>query len=154
MKRIVIFSLFLIFFGTTCKSEIPAFQAEEQTLISSLLKENQNLIEEMLKDKPNLVWKDFSDTNLKLVNSKHPKLREWGQTIADLLPSSNASLDDSMENISKIQEIISVIKVEVPGQSQYQKFYCPMVDKYWVMTGKEIRNPYAPEMRDCGELLP
>ncbi|MEM7184365.1 MAG: hypothetical protein AAF518_25935 [Spirochaetota bacterium] len=35
----------------------------------------------------------------------------------------------------------------------FHKFHCPMVAKYWVAKGKKIQNPYAPEMRECGELI-
>jgi hypothetical protein len=28
-----------------------------------------------------------------------------------------------------------------------------MVNKYWVSKGEKIENPYAAEMRDCGEIV-
>ena len=28
-----------------------------------------------------------------------------------------------------------------------------MVSKYWIAKGELVENPYAPEMRECGELV-
>jgi len=30
-------------------------------------------------------------------------------------------------------------------------FFCPMVKKFWIGYGKDVRNPYDPKMRECGE---
>jgi len=37
-------------------------------------------------------------------------------------------------------------------RSDTHLFYCPMVKKFWIAYGKEVRNPYDPKMRKCGEL--
>lgn len=39
------------------------------------------------------------------------------------------------------------------GTGVFNRFYCPMVNKTWVSQGTKIQNPYAPEMRDCGDLV-
>lgn len=36
-------------------------------------------------------------------------------------------------------------------RSNTHLFYCPMVKKFWIAYGKEVRNPYDPKMRKCGE---
>ncbi|MCU0824484.1 MAG: hypothetical protein MUF77_07555 [Leptospira sp.] len=154
MKIAVIFLSIFIFFGNSCKKDIPEFSEKDQELVSAYLMENQKIMEEMLKDKPQIRWDQFRELNQKFVVSEHSKIAEWGQKISVLIPKESTNLEESFESISKIQEILSEIRVLVPGQSAFNKFYCPMVDKYWVMKGRQIQNPYAPEMRDCGEIIP
>ncbi len=154
MKITVIFLYIFILLGFSCKKEIPEFSSKEQELVSAFLMENQKIMEEMLKDKPQVRWDQFLELNKKFVASEHSKMSEWGQKISDLIPKESANLEQSFDSISKIQEVFSEMKVLVPGQSAFNKFYCPMVDKYWVMQGRQIQNPYAPEMRDCGEIIP
>lgn len=38
-------------------------------------------------------------------------------------------------------------------QSGVSIFYCPMVKKKWIAKGKEIRNPYLSNMKNCGQIL-
>ncbi|MCW7468918.1 DUF3347 domain-containing protein [Leptospira kanakyensis] len=143
----------LAFFALSCKEAIVPFETAHENLAAKLLSENQILLEEYLKDDPKPNWKTFSESIDALVSNGHPKLKTWAESLRPLVPAAGSDLESSYEKISKIQEILIQIKTEVPNQSQYNRFYCPMVDKSWVMTGKEVKNPYAPEMRDCGELL-
>ncbi|MCW7491330.1 hypothetical protein ND861_01545 [Leptospira sp. 2 VSF19] len=143
----------LAVFALSCKEETVPFTLAHQNVAAKLLSENQILLEEYLKENPKPNWKIFSETLETMVASGHPKLKSWAEGLRPLLPASGSDLESSYEKISKIQEILIQIKTEVPNQSQYNRFYCPMVDKYWLMTGREVKNPYAPEMRDCGELL-
>lgn len=32
-------------------------------------------------------------------------------------------------------------------------FYCPMLKKKWLASGKEIKNPYDSKMKNCGEII-
>lgn len=143
----------LAIFALSCKEEVVPFETAHENLAAKLLAENQILLEEYLKDDPKPNWKTFSEAIDAFVTSGHPKLKAWSETLRPLLPVAGADLESNYEKISKIQEILIQIKTEVPNQSKYNRFYCPMVDKSWLMTGKEVKNPYAPEMRDCGELL-
>ncbi|TGK81668.1 DUF3347 domain-containing protein [Leptospira noumeaensis] len=143
----------LAFFALSCKEAVVPFEPAHENLAAKLLAENQILLEEYLKDDPKPNWKTFSEANTALAANGHPKLKAWSESLGTLIPAAGSDLETSYEKISKIQEILIQIKTEVPNQSRYNRFYCPMVDKSWVMTGKEVKNPYAPEMRDCGELL-
>nr|WP_232227811.1 hypothetical protein [Leptospira wolbachii] len=143
----------LAIFALSCKEEVVPFTPAHENLAAKLLSENQILLEEYLKDNPKPNWKVFSETLDALGASGHPKFKAWAETLHPLLPTDGTDLETSYEKISKIQEILIQIKTEVPNQTKYNRFYCPMVDKFWLMTGREVKNPYAPEMRDCGELI-
>lgn len=146
---LIVFAIFTL----SCKEEVIPFETAHENLAAKLLAENQILLEEYLKEDPKPNWKTFSEVLDTLATSGHPKLKTWTESLRPLLPTTGSDLESSYEKISKIQEILIQIKTEVPNQSQYNRFYCPMVDKSWLMTGREVKNPYAPEMRDCGELL-
>lgn len=143
----------LAILALSCKEEVVPFNNAHENLVAKLLSENQILLEEYLKDDPKPNWKVFSESLDALKAGGHPKLKAWAETLSPLLPPNGTDLETSYEKISKIQEILVQIKTEVPNQSKYNRFYCPMVDKSWLMTGREVKNPYAPEMRDCGELI-
>lgn len=153
MKVFRISLLVFAFFALSCKEAVVPFDPNHEKMVESLLLENQSILEVFLNENPKPDWKDFSNVVQTLITSNHPKLKSWGEAIKVQIPNSETDLDTSYEKISKIQEILIQIKAEVPNQSKYNRFYCPMVDKSWLMTGKEVKNPYAPEMRDCGELM-
>ncbi|TGL74969.1 DUF3347 domain-containing protein [Leptospira jelokensis] len=153
MKVFRISLLVFAFFAISCKEVVVPFDANHEKMVDSLLIKNQAILEVFLNENPKPDWKDFSNAVQSLMTSNHPKLKSWGEAINVQIPTSETDLDTSYEKISKIQEILIQIKAEVPNQSKYNRFYCPMVDKSWLMTGKEVKNPYAPEMRDCGELM-
>lgn len=153
MNAFRILLIVLAFFALSCKEEVVPFETAHENLAAKLLSENQILLEEYLKDNPKPNWKVFSETLATLESSGHPKLKAWAATLRPLIPTNGSDLETSYEKISKIQEILTQVKTEVPNQSKYNRFYCPMVDKFWLMTGREVKNPYAPEMRDCGELV-
>lgn len=143
----------LAIFALSCKEEVVPFETAHENLAAKLLSENQILLEEYLKDNPKPNWKVFSESLDALGASGHPKLKAWADSLRPLIPKTGTDLETSYEKISKIQAILIQIKTEVPNQTKYNRFYCPMVDKFWLMTGREVKNPYAPEMRDCGELV-
>ncbi|MDF3818451.1 hypothetical protein P3G55_00990 [Leptospira sp. 96542] len=144
---------FFLFFTISCKGEIPSFQESHQNLVSNLLAANETLMEELLKDDPKPNWDDLAKAVAPLANSDHPQLKEWGMGIQSKIPKQNLDLEQSFEPLSEIEIILNEMRKLVPNQSDYYQFYCPMVEKYWVMKGRTVKNPYAPEMRDCGDLI-
>ncbi|MCE9499927.1 MAG: hypothetical protein K8R21_05435 [Leptospira sp.] len=61
--------------------------------------------------------------------------------------------EEFMIAYSGFSEILAGLVKKAGFAQQYNRFYCPMVRKTWVAKGEEIQNPYAPEMRDCGDLI-
>ncbi|PJZ70011.1 hypothetical protein CH373_13225 [Leptospira perolatii] len=129
------------------ETEIPIFQA--------ILKENDNVVEALLRSE-NLV----PDTSKLLslidsfaaINGNGQKKALEMKEIIQKIDKSN--LQTSFENLSKFSEILAATMKTNQLSGGHNQFYCPMVRKTWVLSGKKIRNPYAPEMRDCGELIP
>ena len=57
-----------------------------------------------------------------------------------------ADLSDAMITL------VQASKSELPLQRNLYQAYCPMVKKNWLQADETIRNPYAPQMLDCGSI--
>jgi hypothetical protein len=78
-------------------------------------------------------------------------LEEEIRILKDIEPTNQQKL---FEGLSRFSEHLYVsMKTGGVSIDGYNKFYCPMVTKYWISKGEEILNPYDESMRDCGELV-
>ncbi len=154
MKLFISLTLVSIFFLGQCKpAEVP-YSEKDISLVSKLFEANQKLHEGLLLDPPSLSLIEFKSALDSPASSTHPRLLEWKSKIEGNLPKNPKDLDASFENLSQIALVLTDIKKAIPALENFNQFYCPMVEKYWVAKGKLVQNPYAPEMRDCGEMLP
>ncbi|WP_167884286.1 DUF3347 domain-containing protein [Leptospira idonii] len=144
--------LSLSFLGLCKQAEIP-FTETDISLVSQVFEENQKIQDELLKDSPNLQLEGLSKAVDSLASSTHPRIQDWKSKLKGLIPKDPKDLEKSYENLSQIALVLVEIKQAVPVRGDFQQFYCPMVEKYWVAKGKQVKNPYAPEMRDCGDLV-
>ncbi len=149
--KYIIAILFIIF---SCKTEL------DNNLKNSILKilaENQKVHELLISQTESL-----PEVNLLLASIKEAKsLAEKNERIKKDLEKmelliSNINLKDQeafFESLSSFSETLTDILKVNNIQTEYNKFYCPMVSKYWVAKGDVIQNPYASDMRECGELV-
>ncbi|PJZ78746.1 LIC13259/LIC11441 family protein [Leptospira neocaledonica] len=62
-------------------------------------------------------------------------------------------------DLSKKRELFERLSKELESvvghhdKSGVSVFYCPMLKKKWLASGKEIRNPYDSKMKDCGKII-
>ncbi|MBK8397036.1 MAG: DUF3347 domain-containing protein [Leptospiraceae bacterium] len=144
----------ILFFIFSCKTEL------DNNLKNSILKilaENQKVHELLISQTESL-----PEVNLLLASIKEAKsLAEKNEGIKKDLEKmelliSNINLKDQeafFESLSSFSETLTDILKVNNIQTEYNKFYCPMVSKYWVAKGDVIQNPYASDMRECGELV-
>lgn len=57
-----------------------------------------------------------------------------------------------LDSYAAIVALIRPVVVKRP-HARVHLFYCPMVRKSWVAEGTQVRNPYAADMRSCGDLV-
>ena len=62
------------------------------------------------------------------------------------LRSGFADLSDALIALVKANES------KLPRHQNLYQAYCPMVKKNWLQADETIRNPYAPQMLDCGSI--
>ncbi|MBP7280299.1 MAG: DUF3347 domain-containing protein [Leptospiraceae bacterium] len=150
MKYVVI----ILFFILSCKAEM---DGNLKTAILKILTENQKVHELMLAKPDNI-----PEINMVLIAVKEAKslalknenIKKDLEKLELILTNVNSKDKDAFfESLSSFSEIVTDILKVNKIQTQYNKFYCPMVSKYWIAKGELVENPYAPEMRECGELV-
>ncbi len=154
MKVFYTFLLILIALISNCESKKNHFSEKEISLLAEVFQETQKMHEGLLLSPPTLLIDGISKSINNLGSSDHPRIKDWKSRLTENIPKNPKDLENSFANLSNLSLILVEIKKEVTLPEKFQQFYCPMVEKYWVSNDKEIRNPYAPEMRECGEILP
>lgn len=153
-KHLMKFIIVLVLFLFSCKSNI------DSALKNSLLKilsENQK-VHEVLLSKTDVI----PDTKQLLAavleaksqTGKNEEIKKQLDKIGSILSNINSTDKEAFfESLSSFSEILTDILKANQIRTEYNKFYCPMVAKYWIAKGEVVENPYAPEMRECGELV-
>ncbi len=146
--------MLLLFLFFSCKSGL---DSNLKNSILKILSENQKIHEQLvaksdfIPDTKSLLdtvkeAKSLSDKNKDIAT----ELEKLESTLNTINAKDKEAFFESMSSFSeRLTDILKVNKI----QTDYNKFYCPMVAKYWIAKGEEIQNPYAPEMRECGELV-
>jgi dsDNA-specific endonuclease/ATPase MutS2 len=147
------FILLIHFIIISCsKTSLPK---EIENKLLSILEKNQIIQESILESKipdfgilKNAIAEAVQASNQNV--SLKQKLEQLNQIISK---TKNDLSEETFQNLSDFSIQLSEILVENQIKTEYNKFHCPMVSKYWVAKGVQVNNPYAPEMRDCGELV-
>jgi len=150
-QKLLIFLIFVSF--CFCGKEAkPLLPAELQNL-GTLLQETQKVHESLLQSESIPDLTALLGTLAKLESSGHPDLQALFLTKSNL-ESPSPNLDAFYEKWADYSEKAKSVLPLASESGTYSVFYCPMVKKTWIAQGKAVQNPYAPEMRDCGERLP
>ncbi|HMV41920.1 MAG TPA: hypothetical protein PK079_21490 [Leptospiraceae bacterium] len=144
----------LLLFVFSCKGQI------DSGIKNSLLKvlsENQK-VHEILITKENLIpdTKALLESvqQAKIASEKNESIKKQIEKMESTLTNINTKDQEAFFNgLSSFSETLTEIIKANQIQTEYNKFYCPMVAKYWVAKGEMVQNPYAPDMRECGELV-
>ncbi len=122
--------------------------------IDNILAENEIIQSELLNEKIPKLENLKLKVNLSLESSKEiPELNAKLKKLATTLNLSNVPKEELFLILSNFSEQLSEVLISSNIKTEHHKFYCPMVSKYWIAKGIDVKNPYAPEMRDCGELV-
>lgn len=155
MNRVVALFLasFLLLGILFCGKKEVVYSQEDQKSFLTILEANDAILLEFLKETPKPNWTVWKASLNNLASPSAP-LATLVQSILVITPEDSEPIEEQLEKVGKIQELLLAAKESIPSTDTYSKFYCPMVEKRWIMSGRAIRNPFAPEMRDCGELIP
>ena len=144
----------ILLFVFSCKSQI------DSSLKNSILKilyESQKVHEVLLSNAdviPETTSLLDSIKEAKSLSDKNKDIKSQLDKMESTLSKINSKDKEAFfESLSSFSETLTDILKANQIQTDYNKFYCPMVAKYWVAKGEEIQNPYAPDMRECGELV-
>jgi hypothetical protein len=152
--RLFLAILFGFLFGCGSKEQTPT--KATIGVFSQVLQENDKVIESIIKDAenvPDLMALMDAVEKGKLIVVEDGLKRALEEESRILQDASKKGKDEFYEAYSRFAEHISVSMSTGGVQLEdYNRFYCPMVSKYWLARGTDIMNPFAPEMRDCGEI--
>lgn len=145
-----LYLLFVFIFFLSCSKT----QSENNLkLVSNVLEENKKVYELFLAQgnaKPDLTGLKEAVRKASVSADKESLKKSFSEMLA-VLESANQS--ETAGSISVFSEkLYSLLKAEEINLG-YRKFYCPMEKKFWLAKGDDVKNPYAPEMRECGELV-
>lgn len=151
IKVIIILTLFFSF----CKQTKIQLTSEELKSIHAIFNENQKIYEFLLNNETQLPSiHSLQSTLEKAKSTSHNS--ELIQIISNLqntlIPYNQTDREKAFLALSNFANELDKLAV-FADLKEYHKFFCPMVSKYWVAKGELIQNPYAPDMRECGDLV-
>ena len=151
-KLILFVALFFAF--TACKSK-PALSANEAELVTKVLNENQKIHKTLFEHDTKIpsvvsIMKITIDAQEQSVNKDlSNKLTAIIRDLSGIDNNDRETFDNQYSEVSvKIADIIKTFQIK-----KFYEFYCPMEKKTCISTGFTIQNPYASDMRDCGEIV-
>ncbi len=147
----------LLLLSINCKgSEKSAASENSNQAFAVILQENDKVIEAIIKepekipDLTTLIGSIESGKSIVIEDGLKRALEEEGRILQDAKTMEKEAFYESVSRFSEhLYTAMNTGGVNVEG---YNRFYCPMVSKYWMAKGTDINNPFAPEMRDCGEI--
>ncbi|PNV72614.1 LIC13259/LIC11441 family protein [Leptospira inadai] len=146
----------LITLTVTCgKKEVKPILETEKPLFEALIERNEAVVDGLLKSEnqaPNV--KELEKALDALISANGGLAESAIEMKKALTDPKTSDLEGSFLAYSSFSEILATTMKARGLDYGRNRFYCPMVKKTWVASGKKIRNPYAPEMRDCGDLIP
>jgi hypothetical protein len=142
---------------SNCKdSEKLTVSENSNRAFAVILQENDKVIEAIIKDSDKipdlttLISSIESGKSVVIEDGLKRALEEEGRILQDAKVMEKEAFYESISRFSEhLSTAMNTAGVNVEG---YNRFYCPMVSKYWMAKGTDINNPFAPEMRDCGEI--
>ena len=156
-RYLVILLPILFFCKETAQEPKSLAKPEVISAYESILAENQTVHDKMISEPDTLPDLDSLIASLesagKIVEDLGLK-KSLEEEIRILKDVKGKDQESFFAGISRFTEHLDTSMktggVKVAG---YNKFFCPMVTKYWFSKGEEISNPYAKDMRDCGEMI-
>lgn len=150
---IIICNLF-IFYSCGTKESEPAPATQEA--FRKVLVENEKVVKLILEDSEKIPdTKSLIDSmvSAQSIVVEDGLKRALEEEIRILQDASKLDKEGFYGSFSRYTEHMTAsMKTGGIKLSEYNRFYCPMVKKYWIAKGTEVENPFAPEMRDCGEV--
>ncbi|TGK11549.1 DUF3347 domain-containing protein [Leptospira fletcheri] len=148
------FTLALLFLDCGKKELKPVTDAEKP-LFETVLQKNQEVIDGLLKTENRAPDTQELEKALDSLASANGGLSETAAELKKALKEVEApDLEGSLIAYSKFSDLLASTMKGRGLENGRNRFYCPMVKKTWVASGSKIRNPYAPDMRDCGDIVP
>ncbi|MCB1160823.1 MAG: DUF3347 domain-containing protein, partial [Leptospiraceae bacterium] len=136
--------------------EVKVLSQDSRTTLLQIFTENEKVNEQLFKS--DTILPDVSSI-LEIVTEAKNKVKEpgvlayLGKMEENLKGLDNTKREEYLKSFSDFSINLAELNKMYGVASDYNRFFCPMVMKTWVKKGKEIKNPYASDMRNCGEIV-
>ncbi len=144
----------ILLLALSCQKEDPPFTASEETLVLSVLAANEEIHSQLMKEEKIPDLTSIKRALQGLSNQTHPSLLALSEAKDNEFKDGQKDLEAFYTALSTFSTKLEPILKKSAAFSEYSAFYCPMVEKTWIAKGLPVRNPFAPDMRDCGDRLP
>lgn len=155
MKRYFLLSALIVVLSSLfCQKEEPAFLPSEESLVLSVLSANETIHGQLMKEEKIPDLTEIRRALAALSDQTHPALKSIASSKDAEFKEGQTDLEGFYKSLSDFSTKLQPVIKKSVAFSEYGAFYCPMVEKTWIAKGLAVRNPFAPEMRDCGDRIP
>ncbi|MGJ4753273.1 LIC13259/LIC11441 family protein [Leptospira kmetyi] len=155
MQRILFLSISILIFLSVCKKAQPQITEAEKDALQRILVENESIHDFLMKEENRIPDINKLVVRVQELSSLNGGLKESAEKMGNSLKDKETKdVEKFFLAYSSFSENLAESLKLAGGTGVFNKFFCPMVNKTWVSHGTKIQNPYAPEMRDCGDLVP
>ncbi|AXR59823.1 LIC13259/LIC11441 family protein [Leptospira mayottensis] len=153
MQKILILLISILTFLSSCKKNLPITESEKD-ILQQILVENESIHSFLMKEEGKIPDTSKLISRIKELISLNGGLKSSAEKMKNFLEDKDTKdIEKFFQAYSSFSESLADSLKLAGGAGVFNRFYCPMVNKTWVSHGTKIQNPYAPEMRDCGDLV-
>ncbi|EMY76986.1 PF11827 family protein [Leptospira weilii serovar Ranarum str. ICFT] len=154
MQKILILSIGILIFLSSCKKTPPVVTEPEKDILQQILVENESIHGFLMKEEGKIPDTSRLVARVRELVSLNGGLKSSAEKMQNSLKNQDVKdVEKFFQAYSFFSENLAESLKLAGGTGVFNRFYCPMVNKTWVSQGTKIQNPYAPEMRDCGDLV-
>ncbi|EMJ91132.1 LIC13259/LIC11441 family protein [Leptospira alstonii] len=154
MQKFLILSIGILIFLSSCKKTPLVVTEPEKDVLQQILMENESIHNFLIKEEDKIPDTNKLVARIGELASLNGGLKGSAEKMQNSLKNQDAKdIEKFFQAYSLFSENLAESLKLAGGTGVFNRFYCPMVNKTWVSQGTKIQNPYAPEMRDCGDLI-
>ncbi|ABJ74937.1 LIC13259/LIC11441 family protein [Leptospira borgpetersenii] len=154
MQKILILLISILALLSFCQKTPLVITESEKDVLQQILVENESIHSFLMKEEGKIPDTSKLISHIKTLISLNGGLKSSAEKMKNFLQDKDTKdIEKFFQAYSSFSENLADSLKLAGGTGVFNRFYCPMINKTWVSHGTKIQNPYAPEMRDCGDLV-
>ncbi|ALO24603.1 MULTISPECIES: LIC13259/LIC11441 family protein [Leptospira] len=154
MQKILILLISILALLSFCQKTPLVITESEKDVLQQILVENESIHSFLMKEEGKIPDTSKLISHINALISLNGGLKSSAEKMKNFLQDKDTKdIEKFFQAYSSFSENLADSLRLAGGTGVFNRFYCPMINKTWVSHGTKIQNPYAPEMRDCGDLV-
>lgn len=154
MQKILILLISILALLSFCQKTPLVITESEKDVLQQILVENESIHSFLMKEEGKIPDTSKLISHINALISLNGGLKSSAEKMKNFLQDKDTKdIEKFFQAYSSFSENLADSLKLAGGTGVFNRFYCPMINKTWVSHGTKIQNPYAPEMRDCGDLV-